>query len=429
MKSVIKITLVVYAVVGALLALALTVDIAMFKPVRDALVGDNDFAFAFDYPWALVAGLVVVPLLVLALTRRRRKAVGAMAFTRGDLLAGAPSTWRVRLAGVPPVLRAGAALLLVAAVARPQIPAEELIEAEGIDIYVILDMSGSMQAIDLTPNEVRQYQVQGMEPPNRFDIAKAVLRDFVQRRRENPWFDRIGMVVFARNAFLQFPLTIDYDTILWLLSRLELNVIDPSQTAIGNALGRAVLGLLDELGPDAERLGDRGRRESATAQAGDDPDGEGDEEDEQQEESKIIVLITDGDERGGNMSAMEAAHIAADEGIEVYTILVGRDGPVLVPADRSSRGFGQTYVQREYPVDEDLLRQVAQVTGGEFFRAENRQALETTLEGIIEQYDKTAHEETIRHRRVDVYFGFVLAGFVLLGLELLLRYGPLRKFP
>lgn len=390
MKAAIKTTLVITVVVGGLFALAWWLDPPFFTPVKAALQGQSDFAFA--YPWALLGALPLVFLLTLALSRTKRRDVGAMVFTRGDLLFDAPRTMRNTLRPLPTILRGLGVLALCLAVARPQKAWEEMEEVEGIDIYVILDMSGSMQAIDITRSELRDLQIQGLMPMNRFEIASQVLADFVQRRQEQEWSDRIGMVIFARHAFLQFPLTIDYQTILWLLQRLRLNDIDPSQTAIGNALGQAVAGLIDS-----------------------------------NAESRIIILITDGDERGGNISALSAAQVAADQGIQVYPILVGREGQVLVPDPR--RSFVQQYQVAEYPVDPDLLIEIANVTEGRFFRAENREELETTLEEIIAAYEKTDFEDLIRRHRYDVFYPFVWAGFFLIGLELFLSYAVLRKFP
>lgn len=392
MKSALRTTAIVYLILAAVaVALGLAVP-AWFRTLREMLSGAGDFAFA--YPLVLFVALLILPVVLLILSRPKRRQVATMAFTRGDLLVGGPRTWRALLAPVPPILRALGLLALCLALARPQVAREHTIEAEGIDIYVILDMSGSMQAVDMDRFEVRQLEMQGRLPPNRFDIARDVLSEFVERRKENDWYDRVGMVIFARFAFLQFPLTIDYDTVLWLIDRLELNVIDASQTAIGNALGRAVLGLID----------------SETT-------------------SRIVVLITDGDERGGNLSALEAARVAGDEGIQIYPVLVGREGTVLVPSGRADFNFRRQYVEREYPVDPELLQEVADLTGGRFFRAQNRESLETTLEEIIAEYEKTAHESSVDRQRDDVFFPFVLAGFAFVGLELLLAFGLLRKFP
>ncbi len=390
MKSTLRFSIIIFVFLGAQAALLWALDVSPYGLIA-WLFGVDQFQFA--YPWLLLTLLPVVPLSVMAFTRVGRKVVGTMAFTRSDLFAGSPRTFRNVLRPLLPLFRVGAIVAICLALSRPQIAKVENVEVDGIDIYVVLDMSGSMQAIDLTHDEVRQYEIRGESPPSRFDIAKNVLRDFVVRRSEKPWSDRVGMVIFARKAFLQFPLTVDYQTVMWLLERLQLNDIDASETAIGNALGQAVTGLIDSDG-----------------------------------ESKIIILITDGDERGGNMSAVSTAQVAADQGIQIFPILVGREGPVLVPQQRVY-GMGMRYDQREYPVDPELLAEVANLSGGEFFRAENREELETSLERILEAYERTRFEDMIQHQNEDVFYPFVWAGFFFLGFELFLLYGVVRKFP
>ena len=390
MKQVIRLSLVVFAFVGVAAGVLLLLGVSATDLLSLVLRVDR---IEFAYPWLLLSLVAVVPLAVTAVTRPSRRVVGAMVYTRGDLLQGAPRTLRNVLPPLLPLLHVMGLVSLCLAAARPQTAVIEELEVEGIDIYVILDMSGSMQAIDLSEAEVAELQARGESPPNRFILAREVLKDFVQRRADKLWSDRIGMVIFARKAFLQFPLTVDYATVLWLLDRLQLNDIDPSQTAIGNALGLAISGLIDA-----------------------------------DSESKVIVLITDGDERGGNMSAVSAARVAADQGIKVFPILVGREGPVLVPEERVY-GFGVRYQVQEYPVDPDLLREVAAISDGRFFRAENKEELETTLEEIIGEFERDQFEEILHHQRIDIFYPFVWGGFLLIGLELFLAYGVMRKFP
>jgi Ca-activated chloride channel family protein len=390
-KRVILTTLTIY------LILALTgLSVYIFLPqLAENTVGmlNGEGRYSFLYPWFLLVLLPLVPLFLLSFTRLSRGQVSTMAFTRVGMMSGSPVTLKSRLHRWPTTLRTLGLVVLVIAVSRPQTATESIQEVEGIDIYLVLDMSGSMQAIDMSLSEVRRLESQSLRPPNRFDIAKTVLEDFVEGRREVLWSDRVGMVIFARQAFLQFPLTIDYATVMWLLDGLHLDDIDASQTAIGNALAQAVNGLLDSTG-----------------------------------ESKIIVLITDGDERGGNISALSAAQVAADENIQIFPVLVGSQGDVLVPIETGA-GFGSRYQTTSYPVDPELLIEVAQTTGGRFFRAENRAQLDETLDTILEEYERTRFEDMIRREKADMYGPFLWAGFLLIGLELFLRYALLRKFP
>lgn len=431
MKRALLITLAVVGVVAPLLALGWAVEPPLLRDVVYALRGQG--RFVFGYPWLLLALLPLTFLSALAWVRARRREFGTFAFTRGDLVAGAPRTLRTFLRPLPGLLRTLALLVLVVAAARPQIATETQRQAEGIDIYLVLDMSGSMVAIDLSYEELRELQVRRIAPMNRFDIARDVLQEFVARRQERTWSDRIGMVIFARDAFPQFPLTVDYETIQWLLERLQLNDIDASQTAIGNALGLAIAGLIGPADPAAaDDVQARARRMLG---------GEGDPEDPEElaaledaadaraEDSRIIILITDGSERGGNFSALSAAQVAADQNIQIYPVLVGRQGQVLVPERSQLAGFGQQYSLREYPVDEELLRQLAEVSGGRFFRAENREELETTLEGIIGEYETQEYDELVTRQRDDVFYPFLWLAFFLLASDLFLRYAVIRKFP
>jgi Ca-activated chloride channel family protein len=390
---VIKCSLIFYVVVGVVCAALWGMGVGAIHTFWMAVTGRGDTIFL--YPAFLLLMLPIPPLTIAALLRFRQGRVAAMVYTRGALLAKAPRTLRGALRWWPTVLRGLGVLALCFAVARPQVATQELREVEGIDIYLVLDMSGSMRAIDQSIEEVRYLRMQGLSPQNRFEIARDVLGEFVERRRDQPWSDRLGMVLFARQAFLQFPLTIDYETVLWLLERLQINDIDPSQTAIGNALGKAVVGLIAN--------------------------------EDENNESRIIILITDGDERGGNISAFSAAQVAGDEGIQIFPILVGRSGRVTVPAERSD--FVPRYFEHEYPVDPELLQRIADETGGRFFRATDRESLETTLEEIIQEYDTIKFEDMVHHDREEVFFPFVWAGLFLIGLDLLISYGLLRRFP
>src|SRR5699024_437954 len=188
--------------------------------------------------------------------------------------------------------------------------------------------SGSMSAVDMSLTEIQAYQRRhDRNPPNRFDHAKETLQHFVDSRTR----DRIGMVIFARHAYLQFPLTLDYATIQGLLAQLELTSIDPSGTAIGNALGLSIRGLLES---DAS--------------------------------SRTIILITDGKQEGGNVSPLHAAELARDENIRIFPILVGAGGETLVPVHGLSRQVSR-FRPENHPVDPEILQQIADMTGGAFY--------------------------------------------------------------
>ena len=168
---------------------------------------------------AMLALLLLVPALgALRLwPALRRRRAGVFVFSRARLAAARGRTWRVWLDPLPDVMALLALALLIIAMARPQRLQAQEVEVEGIDIYLALDMSGSMRAIDMSREEIALLERRGKRPQDRFEIAIDTLKNFVRSRRA----DRIGMVVFGSEAYLQFPLTLDYNTILGMLDRLR----------------------------------------------------------------------------------------------------------------------------------------------------------------------------------------------------------------
>lgn len=350
-------------------------------------------SYEFAYPWVLLALLFVPALAIWRLVPKlRRLQTGTFIFSRVPLLKAQGRGWRHYLEPLPDLLMLLALALVVVALARPQAVEAEEVEVEGIDIYVSLDMSGSMRAIDAPEDEVRRLVQRGEQPKTRFEAAVGVLEDFIESRKH----DRIGMVVFAKDAFLQFPLTLDYNAIQGMLGRLRLGDIDERGTAIGNAIGRAVAGLKDS-----------------------------------EARTKILILITDGDRRGGNISPMQAASIARDLDIKVFPILVGREGPTLVPV-RVRTIFGGTDMQfrkTEFPVNPQLLERIAEKTGGEFYRASDAEGLEQRLHAILDRFERTRIKDAGSVDRAELFRPFVIWALVLLAAALVLRHTLLRKFP
>jgi Ca-activated chloride channel family protein len=340
----------------------------------------------FARPWMLVA-LLIVPVV---LWRGLRIAPPTLAFSRGDLIAKSRPGWRARLRHLPVIVRSLAIACLVIAGARPRALEDEQRTVEGIDIFVVLDMSGSMAAVDMSGAQIRNYQINYREePPNRFQNAIATLKAFVAQRER----DRIGMVVFARDAYLQFPLTLDYATIQTILDDLELNAIDPAATAIGNGLGIALRGLLES---DAR--------------------------------SKTVILITDGRQQGGNISPMQAAELARDENVTIYPILVGREGTSMTPSIRRRDGL-MDYASQSYPIDPELLRNIAELTGGAFYWAEQPEQLERDLNAILDRLETSMMQDLSSVRRKELGANWVLPALLLLALEALLAFVLVRRFP
>lgn len=292
-------------------------------------------------PWFLLA-LVAAPLLVwleARYGRRRRPAVTfpdlAAVAAAGGGTGGGRAVWK-RAARV--AVRAAVLALLVVALARPQSGSgSESVLTEGIDIMLVLDVSGSMRTED-------------WQPVNRLAVAKEVVAGFVRGRTS----DRVGMVVFAADAFTQCPLTLDYNVLQELLGSLRVGMIDENSTAIGMAIATA-----------ANRL-----RESDA-------------------KSRVMVLLTDGRNNAGEIDPVTAARAAGALGIKIYAIGAGTPEGGRLPVDDPV--WGRRYVNAATEIDEDTLREVAAVTGGQYFRAKTEGMLAEVYRQIGE-LEKTTIE-------------------------------------
>jgi len=284
------------------------------------------------------------------------------------------TTWRSRLRPALPLLRLLAVVCLIIALARPQrILREEEIKAEGIDIMLAMDLSSSMLARDFEPD--------------RLEVCKRVASDFVDKRN----YDRLGLVVFAGEAFTQTPLTTDHAVVKEFLSNLECGILEDG-TAIGMGLATAVNRLKDS--PSA---------------------------------SKVVILLTDGVNNAGYIKPVTAAEIAQEFGIKVYTIGVGTNGDALTPVSRRSDGryiFGLARVE----IDEDLLEEIAGMTGGKYFRALSAEGLEAIYQEI-DSLEKTEIDVTVLKRYSEEFYWLAGLALLFVCLEVLLRYTLLRTIP
>ena len=270
-------------------------------------------------------------------------------------------------------LRVLALATLIVAFSRPQTGVtSETLSAEGIDIVLAIDVSSSMLAEDLEPN--------------RLEAAKAVAAEFVEGRRN----DRIGLVVFAGEAFTQVPLTLDYSVVTDLLGQMEVGMIEDG-TAVGMGLATAV-----------KRL-----------QASD-------------AESQVVVLLTDGRNNTGEIGPVTAGQMAQALGVRVYTIGAGSQGMARVPIDDRLRG--RRYVTVEVDIDEASLQEVAETTGGRYFRATNREGLGQIYEEI-DALEKTEIEVENFTTYGELFHYPLVAGLLLLLLEVGLGQTVLRKLP
>jgi Ca-activated chloride channel family protein len=338
--------------------------------------------FRFAHPlW-----LLILPLIpALAMLRRTRERPAALRYSDLRMVRGLPRSARLRLRWVPPALRLTTLALLVLAIARPQTGrALEIIRGKGVDIVMALDISGSMAALDFEP----QTLASSVEP-NRLGAAKQVIGEFIARRR----YDRIGLVVFAREAFSQSPPTFDYSVLRRLLAEVELAPelgLDDG-TAIGLGLAQAASMLTES---DAK--------------------------------SRVIILLTDGVNNAGQIDPLTAAQAAAALDIKVYTVGAARPGQVPVPVDDPF--FGPTTRLMESEIDEEILQQIADETGGLYFRAKDTAGLRQIYEQI-NQLEKSEVEVQVftRYRELAVWLLMPALGLILL--EMLLQNTLFRSLP
>jgi Ca-activated chloride channel family protein len=339
----------------------------------------------------LVLALVAVPYLVWRMTLGADARVPRLGVSTVAPLALGPRGWRTPLRDVPGMLRGAALVMAVLALGRPQsVLRGESEEEKGIDIVLVLDLSQSMAAVmdapaDATPGPRARN---ARRRPTRVDVAKDVLVDFVRRRKT----DRIGVVVFAKQAFVLSPPTLDYGLITGLVSRIELGVIDSSKTAIGDAVGTAVA---------------RMRRSDAR--------------------SKAVVLLTDGDSNEGVISPEYSAHLARKEGVRVYTVQIGNGDDVDVQTGTDL--FGQpVYERTHYPVNPELLRSMSHETGGESFIATDKPGLEKSMHAILDHLEKTRFEAQASTME-DLFPLLLVPAAILVALEALTRLVLVRRFP
>jgi Ca-activated chloride channel homolog len=327
----------------------------------------------------LLASLVVWRMTLATDARTPRLRLPAIA----PLLTG-PRGFRTRLRDVPGMLRGGALVLAILALGRPQsVLRGENADEKGIDLVVVLDLSGSMRALmDAEQTHRPQQRL------TRLDTAKEVILDFVARRKN----DRIGVVVFGRTAYILSPPTLDKSLLSALVSKMELGLIDGNGTAIGDAVGTAVARL---------------RRSSAR--------------------SKAVILLTDGDSNAGSIAPDYAAHLAQTQGIKVFTVQIGNGDDVDVQDGVDL--FGQPkFVREHFPVNPELLKRMASMTGGDAFVATDKRGLEESMHAILDKLEKTRFEAAAA--TMEDLFGFLLLPAVaLIALEALVRLLLVRRFP
>ena len=326
----------------------------------------------FAHPNYFLLLLLLIPMIGWYIWKLR-KSQASMQLSSSSGFDKAPNTYKIYLRHAPFILRMGALVFLVIALARPQTTNKwDVSTTEGIDIIMSLDISSSMLAQDLRPN--------------RMEAAKDVAASFISGRPT----DNIGLVVFAAESFTQCPLTTDHAVLLNLLKDVKTGMIEDG-TAIGHGLATAVSRLKDS-----------------------------------QAKSKVVILLTDGVNNRGEIAPVTAAEIAKAYGIRVYTIGVGTIGEAPYPYQLPGGGVRMMNVPVE--IDEKVLTQIAQMTGGLYFRATNNKTLKEIYEEI-DQMEKTKMSVQEYSQKEEEFAFFALLGLLLLLLELLLKYTVLKNIP
>ena len=329
--------------------------------------------FQFEDPWLLLF-MLMLPYMAL---RGKRKPQATINFSSIGTLQSIKTAQVDFLSALPLILRIFAVMLLIFALARPQEGhrSKEILSA-GVDIMLALDTSGSMQALDFIKDEKR-------------DTRLAMVKDVVSQFIENRPNDRMGMVVFGSEAYTQCPLTLDQGILQSFLSKLDIGMAGDS-TAIGSAIGIAV-----------KRLKDL------------------------ESDSKVIILLTDGRNNAGNLPPLQAAQTAKAFGIKIHTIGVGTHGkaPFLVNSI-----FGQRYVYQQVDIDEDTLKEISKLTGGQYFRATDLESLKSIYKQI-DQMEKSEVKVLDHSEYTELFHYFLIPGILLLLSEIILSNTFLRRIP
>ena len=322
-------------------------------------------------PYYLYLLLLIIPAVAWYVMRRKKRYATLQVSNSFDF-EGLKRSWKIRLEHVPFVFRMMAFVLIILVLCRPQSSNSfQNVTTEGIDIVIALDISSSMLSEDLRPN--------------RLEAAKKVASNFISGRPN----DNIGLVLFAAESFTQCPLTTDHTVLLNLFGSIKSGLIEDG-TAIGLGLANAVSRIKDS-----------------------------------QAKSKVIILLTDGSNNRGDIDPITAAEIAKTFGIRVYTIGVGRKGKAPYPFQTA---YGIQYQNIDVDIDEPPLRQIAQTTGGEFYRATSTNSLSSIYQKI-DQLEKTkmnVHEYSKKHEEYRI---FAIGALLVLLLEILLRNTILRRLP
>jgi len=316
--------------------------------------------------------LIMVPLFIAWYLWKQQDMQASMQISSLKGFSKAPVSKKIYLRHLIFALRMLTISLLIIILARPQSTNSiRNVTTEGIDIVMALDISSSMLAEDFKPN--------------RLEAAKDVAVQFISGRPN----DKIGLVIFAAESFTQCPLTTDHKVLINLLKDIHVNMLEDG-TAIGMGLATAVARIKDS-----------------------------------KAKSKVIILLTDGVNNRGEIAPATAAEIAKTFGVRVYTIGVGTVGMAPYPVQTV---FGKQYQQMEVKIDEGLLKNIADITGGKYFRATNKNKLKH-IYNEIDKMEKTKIEVKEYTKRKEEYLLFAVIAGLLLLLEILLKNTVLKNLP
>ena len=322
---------------------------------------------SFDSPWLLFLLLAVPVLAALPHLWRKRMGPAGMRYADNRLIAGGGRSLRLRVMPFVSSLKFVALALLIVAAARPQVSdAREVIRGEGVDIAIAVDISGSMGQTDFAPN--------------RLGAAKQIVAEFIEERK----YDRIGLVVFSQEAFIQSPPTLDHDVLLQLLS--DVHLADQLGIEDGTAMGSGMATAANML-KDSES------------------------------ESKLVTLITDGVNNAGQIDPITVATAAETLGIKLYTIGVGTDDPGV-----------STGAPEGSALDEAMLREIADITEAKFYKATDTEGLRG-IYAEINALEKSEVEVLVFTRYEEVLAWFLVPALALLLLELVLAQTVFRRLP
>jgi Ca-activated chloride channel family protein len=327
--------------------------------------------YNFGQPYFLLL-LLIIPVLIVWFYFYRNKNTNDISISSFNGFYNIKRTLKSRIIHLPFFLRLIAITLVIIAIARPQKSFDKSdIKVEGIDIMLSLDISGSMLAEDFKPN--------------RLEASKEVALEFIDGRPN----DRIGLVLFSAESFLQCPLTIDHPKLKGLFTNIKSGMVTDG-TALGDGLGLSVFHI---------------KKSQAI--------------------SKVIILMTDGINNQGSLDPVTAAEIAKLFGVRIYTIGVGTRGLAPYPFQTP---FGIQYQNVDVQIDEDLLKKVAEGTGGNYFRATDKQKLHDIYKEI-DKMEKTKIDVSRFSKKKEEFLPFVILALIFFVLEILLKYTILRRIP